>query len=127
MRMQQSSAIFLARLDFLQTFAIVLASGRDVSGFYLEYDAFLVGCTPWVLILANVFLSKLVDVCVSAFEYLRYYVPSDHNLVVHVVLIGNGDCNARIPGNILLFPSSHRSVYEYSVAFMINPDRRHVR
>ena len=112
--------------DYPQIFAIV-SSDRDVSWLDFEYYPFFSGCAPWVLVLANVFLSKLVDVCVSAFEHLRYYVPSDHNLVVHVVLIGNGDCNARIPGNILLFPSSHRSVYEYSVAFMINPDRRHVR
>jgi len=58
------------RFGFLEPVAVVIVLGRDVSWFYLEYDALLSGRSPWVLVLAKVFFRKVIDMRVSTFECL---------------------------------------------------------
>jgi hypothetical protein len=65
-----SSASKWTKGPYLRKSLLDLHLGQDVGWLYLQYDTFLSGRSPWVFVLADILLGKLVNVCVGAFECL---------------------------------------------------------
>ena len=55
---------------YLRKSLLELHLGQDVSWLDLQYDTFLSGRSPWVSVLADILLGKLVNVRVGTFECL---------------------------------------------------------
>src|SRR6266850_701900 len=107
--------------------SFVSAHGAEFVRLDLVYHALFAGLAERVNVLAQIFLGQAVDVIVGALLSGFDDLAANLQVAVGILRVLNGQRDARIAGNVLVFQTATRRIDAHVFAIVVDPYRRHLR